>query len=105
MKSLLFALGSLSLLAVPLFVTGCNDAQAASEASSPPLGRSCTVQFRRDALGAAAALPVPPTTDSINGSETSISGTLRMATEEWVVVHTGKEIWIPKSVVLLIKYH
>jgi hypothetical protein len=92
------------LLVVSLFVTGCNDAQAASNSAQPPMGRSCTVQFRRDALGAAANLPMPPTTDNINGSVISISGTLSMATEEWVVLQTGKEIWIPKSVVLLIKY-
>jgi hypothetical protein len=105
MKALLMALTCLSLLAVPLFVTGCNDAHAAAGFSQPPTGKSCTVQFRRDALGAASQ-PISPTTDRISGIDTSASGTLKMASEEWVVLSstTGKDLWIPKSAVLLISF-
>jgi hypothetical protein len=104
MKSLLMALACLSLLSIPLFVTGCNDAQAALGGMSPP-PKPCTIQFRRDALGAAASLPISPLTDSLNGGETSISGTLKMVNDDWVVLDRGgKDIWVSRSVVLLIKY-
>ena len=43
-------------------------------------------------------------TSGINGAETSIMGTLKRATAEWVVIEkSGDEIWIPKSVILLIQ--
>lgn len=76
----------------------------------PPLGKECTIQFRRDALGAARDLPVPPTTDNINGAETSVHGKLVRSNEEWLVLQVGdgeasRETWIPKQLVLLIKYH
>lgn len=76
----------------------------------PPLGKQCTIQFRRDALGAARDLPVPPTTDSVNGAGTSVHGKLIRSDEEWLVLQIGKgeasrETWIPKQLVLLIQYH
>ena len=63
-----------------------------------------------DALGAARDLPVPPTTDNINGAETSVHGKLVRSNEEWLVLQVGdgeasRETWIPKQLVLLIKYH
>jgi len=76
----------------------------------PPLGKQCTIQFRRDVLGVARDLPVPPTTNSINGAETSVRGTLLRSDEEWLVLQIGsggatRETWIPKQLVLLIQYH
>jgi hypothetical protein len=75
--------------------------------SQPPIGKECTVQFRRgDALGGAGNLPVAPLTSSINGAETSVSGKVRMVTEEWVVIERGDnaQLWIPKSSVLLLMF-
>lgn len=72
----------------------------------PPLGKSCTVQFRRgDALGGAGNLPVNPTTGSINGAEVAVSGTLRSVTSEWLSVEAPNKtmLWIPKESVLLIQ--
>jgi hypothetical protein len=72
---------------------------------TPPVGKQCTIQFRRDALGAGADMPVPPMTDNINGADTSISGTLKSSTGEWIVLdRNGSEVWVPKTAVLLIKY-
>lgn len=83
-----------------LFFSGCERADV------PVLqtGKRCTIQFRRDALGAGANLPIPPTTGSINGAATSIEGTLRRVTAEWVVIErNGEEISVPKGVILLIQ--
>ena len=43
-------------------------------------------------------------TGSINGAETSISGTLKHTSDEWVVLDRGgKDVWVSKSVILLIQ--
>jgi hypothetical protein len=69
------------------------------------MGKTCIVQFRRDALGAGAALPIPPMTSGINGAETCISGTLKRSSSDWVVIEgkDGHEIVIPTAVILLIE--
>ena len=96
MKSFIYALA----LFVPVVFTGCGG----PEAPVLQTGKACTVQFRRDALGAAANLPVSPTTHNINGAETCVMGTLKRATAEWVVIEkNAKEIWVPRSVILLIE--
>lgn len=67
-------------------------------------GKACKIQFRRDALGAGANLPISPTTDNMNGADTSVAGTLKRTTAEWIVIEGKRgEIWIPKSVILLIE--
>src|SRR5882724_4713546 len=102
MKNLLILACSLvSAGALTLFTSGCNSAVAASSSGLRP-GAQCTVQFRRDALGAAASLPISPTTSGINGADTAVSGKLAVMNEEWVVLESRGEIWIPKSVILLI---
>jgi hypothetical protein len=103
MKAILITIGSLAVLAATLFVVGCNRANAAPGGTIR--GKSCTIQFRRDALGAAAALPVSPLTGSINGAETSISGTFVRFNDEWIVIESrGNEIWVPRAVVLLLQW-
>ena len=88
-----------ALLAAFLF-SACDRPDAPSLQS----GKPCTIQFRRDALGAGASLPISPMIGGINGAETSTAGTLKRATAEWVVIErSGDEIWIPKSVILLIQ--
>ena len=67
--------------------------------------RPCTVQIRGDALGLAGNIPMPPMCDNINGVATSISGTLKSKSADWVVIdHDGREIMIPRSAILLIHY-
>ncbi|MFM2171948.1 MAG: hypothetical protein RI957_2177, partial [Verrucomicrobiota bacterium] len=93
-----FALVSLF---VALLLPGCDKPQAHLKSL---IGESVKVQFRRDALGAAAALPVPPTTDSMNGAATSISGTLVAVEIDSVVVEVDKKSnWIPRDVILSIE--
>ncbi len=78
--------------------------QEGGSVEQPPIGASVTVQFRRDALGTAMTLPVSPTTDSQNGAQVSMHGTLERVNAEWVViVFQGKEHWIPRSSVLLLR--
>ena len=104
MKTLLTTLACMAAFAATMLLTGCDQATAAGS-SSPPVGKRCTIQFRRDALGAAASLPVSPMTGNVNGADTAISGTLKSSVGEWVVLdYAGKETWIPKTVVLLIQF-
>jgi hypothetical protein len=43
-------------------------------------------------------------TDEINGAATSISGILKSCAGEWVVIEQGgTDVWVPKSLILLIK--
>jgi hypothetical protein len=99
----------LVMVFVVLGTTGCDNKTSGSQSSPericPKLGASCTVQFRRDALGASANLPVPPTTSSINGANVSVGGKFSKMNEDWVVLKGGNkgEIWIPRSVILLIE--
>lgn len=73
--------------------------------ANPPLGKNVTVQFRRDALGAAASSPVPPFSGMHNGAETSVSGKLKNVTPEWIVLdRNGSETWVPKTAILLLHY-
>lgn len=92
--SALLALGS----------SGCMPPPSMPRYAIPPIGATCKIQLRRDALGAGASGPIPPRTDVFNGAETSLSGKLQQFTTEWIVLDvSGKELWIPKTVVLLIE--
>jgi len=76
---------------------------------SPPADKQVFIQLRRgDALGSGAALPVPPRTFGVNGTEVGISGRLVKITDEWIAVDTADtpsvRLWIPKFNVLLIEY-
>ena len=102
MKTLLSILACVAAIAVTVSFTGCGRAIGAESSGA---GKPCTVQFRRDALGAAASLPISPTTGSINGAETAISGRYVGTREDWVIVSRGEhEVWIPRSVILLIEF-
>lgn len=96
--------------ALAMGLTGCNFEVAsgrnnpAGKTLSIQKGKQCTIQFRRDALGAARDLPVSPTTGSINGAEVSVSGKFVAMDQEWVVINqgSGREIWVPRNMVLAI---
>jgi hypothetical protein len=104
MKTLQTTLACIATIVVILPLTGCDRATAADRPAASP-GKSCNVQFRRDALGAAMNLPVSPMTGGINGADTAISCTFKSTREDWVIVdRAGKELWIPKSVILLIEF-
>ncbi|MDF1862761.1 MAG: hypothetical protein P1U87_21265 [Verrucomicrobiales bacterium] len=68
------------------------------------VGDTVRVQFRRDALGAAAPLPIPPMTGEINGAQTTVIGTLRQVESSAIVVEAeGRLHWIPREVILLVQ--
>ena|SRR5687768_17171768 len=106
MKARMIVLISALALMLILFVTcrGPSSPHADPEAT-PPLGKNCTIQFRRDALGSGAGSPVPPLTSLHNGADVSLNGKLKNITPEWIVLdRNGTELWIPKSTVLLLQY-
>ena len=91
---------SVAALAVTL-LAACEE----EHSIAPPLGVNCTIQFRRDALGAATQTPVPPTTVSYNGAQTSMGGKIKLANKEWLVIESGlNEVWIPRAAILLIQF-
>ena len=95
-----------------LFVYGCakpegpnlsDDSKKGWELSQW-VGESVRIQFRRDALGAAAALPVSPTTGSINGASTSMVGTLELVDSDAIVVKAdNRPRWVPREVILFVE--
>ncbi len=93
-----------------LGMAGCESKTPSAQSSTnriyPKAGAYCTVQFRRDALGASANLPIPPTTGNINGAAVCVTGKFSKMNEDWVILTEGdsREIWIPRSVILLIKF-
>jgi hypothetical protein len=85
-------------------LTACSPGSRVTMAELPRPGSSCTVQFRRDVLGVAGQNVVAPRTDVFNGAETGVHGRLKRVTGEWIVLEANaEEIWIPKSLVLLIR--
>ena len=92
------------MLVLAMAATGCEDSPSTSSYGNLPIGATCTVQLRRDALGGAASVPVPVLTDNINGADVSVSGTLVKVDADWVVIAVNKEmLWISRPNVLLIK--
>mgnify|MGYP001447369756 FL=1 len=62
------------------------------------------MQFRRDALGAAANLPISPTAGSINGVSTTIVGTLAIVESDAIVVDADNRLkWVPREVILFVE--
>jgi hypothetical protein len=99
MKNHLATIVCFATVSITMLLAGCDSGP------TPPVGKSCTIQFRRDALGAAASVPVSPMTDNINGADTCISGTLKRTEGNWLVLDRGgAEVWVSKTAVLLIKY-
>ena len=99
-------IGASALVLLLVILVSCHKSPPKPVAElTPPLGRNCTVQFRRDALGAASTSPIPPLAGNFNGGETAIGGRLKNVTSEWIVLErAGSELWIPRSSVLLLQY-
>ena len=68
------------------------------------IGMVCTIQLRRDALGGAANLPVPPLTGEINGAQVSLTGKLERVTDRWIVLSvSGKSTAVSREAILLVQ--
>jgi len=111
MKTFALFFGMAALLAALVVTTGCEQRVEAASPAGARLAqmhsRMCTVQLRRDALGAASNLPVSPMTGGINGAQVAIVGKLRSFDDAWLALETEKEglLFIPKEVVLLVQVH
>jgi hypothetical protein len=83
-------------------LTGCG--KPAPDPAKALVGKHVTIQFRRDALGGAATLPVSPFTTNINGADTSASGKVERVEGNWLVIKRGGNLaWIPREVILAIE--
>jgi hypothetical protein len=71
---------------------------------SGQIGKACTVQFKRDALGFSAGAPSAPTTMNQNGADVAVTGKLLRLNAGWLCVAVGdKELTIPRDVILLVE--
>src|SRR5689334_6032980 len=86
-----------STVSLALLNTGCTQATAATLSS--PVGQEVTIQFRRDALGAASPNPIGPVTGLVK--QVSITGTFVRLSEGWIVIskEDNRELWIDRSTV------
>ena len=68
------------------------------------VGRSCRVQFRRDALGMAVGAPLSPTSEGVGGRPAHLDGTVRAVSESWITLTRGGVTYnIPHAAILLIE--
>ena len=109
MKKFSTRLAIAGLLATTLLFSGCKESKSSTEFKSADLRKwktdTVSVQFRRDALGSAHQLPVSPTTSSINGATVSMKGRLIDVGPEAIVLESrGNNHWIPREVILLVKF-
>ena len=105
-KTILLPIALLSLMSVAGCSNEKSDGMTSSELSNW-IGKNVRIQFRRDALGAAASLPISPTTGEINGASTTIVGQLLKINAQSIVVgdHQRSESpkWIPREVILFVE--
>lgn len=94
-----------------LLMAGCkvetHEGRSGSQGAAgikPEVGSACTVQLRRDALGASTGL-IPPDTESVGGATVSVRGKFSRMDDNWVVLAASDkdEIWIPRGMILLIE--
>jgi len=86
-----------------MLLAGCS--QNAEMPAHSRIGDTCAVQFRRDALGAAAPNGIPPNTGSMNGAEMALHGTLRSAYSDWIVISDGRvDQVIPTHAILYVQF-
>ena len=91
------------LLLLAVFLSACGSGGDAT--LDGRVGKICTVQLRRDALGGAANLPVPPLTNEINGAQVSLTGSLERVTDHWIVLSVSeRSIAVSRDAVLLVQF-
>ena len=91
------------LLVALLFLSGCDGSQPDPQLSGR-IGETCTIYFRRDALGMAAGAPSPPRTGNQNGADVIMSGKLLRVNPGWVSIGIDQtEFTIPREVILMIE--
>jgi len=93
---------AIAIVVLAVVLTSCTNKTVTHPLTSA-IGKPCEVQFKRNALGSAADLPVPPTTGSINSAQVSVSGTIRAVTNKSILIDSGKKAyWIPLDAILLV---
>ncbi len=104
MKTLALFISLISAIALSAWLTGCSDAKAASTPGAIT-GAPCKIQLKRDMLGGNTNHPIGVETDRINGADVSVNGTFKRFNEDWIVLSDDKgEIWVPRNVVLMVKF-
>jgi hypothetical protein len=112
---------TLAIFLALIFCSSCDEPakQVQNPAETPPVsvGDSVTVQFRRDALGGGANLPVSPMSYGINGADVCIIGKVEKVQPGWLSVRVVKNnetvngkpvesvVCVPLQSILLIEKH
>lgn len=105
MKTTVMLLTLISAIALSAVISGCTESKAAPTSYGTLVGAPCKIQFKRDLLGGNTALPIGPETDGINGAQLSLNGKFVRFHEDWIVLDGGNgEVWVPRNVVLLMKF-
>lgn len=99
-----------------LVLSGCVNVENTGQGKNTPgikqwVGQNVRVQFRRDALGAAAPVPVDPNTGSLNGASTMIVGKLLKVESDGIYIESARipgtehisQKWIPREVILFVE--
>ena len=105
MKFSMTSVFAAAAIAAAVLLTACEPRATDSSGDNPLVGKTCTIQFRRDVLGVAGGTAFSPLDTKINDVDTVMEGLLRSTHGEWVVIENkGREVWIPKSVILYIRF-
>jgi hypothetical protein len=96
------------LIGVSLATSSCSPGSDPEDMQNTELsewiGQTVRIQFRRDALGTAANLPVSPKTGSINGAETTLVGTLLEVNPSSLLINESERPkWVPREVILFVE--
>jgi hypothetical protein len=90
----------------PLLFSACDNADQPLIAE----GKTCTIYFRRDALGFSANEIFSPMTAGINDGNMTIGGRIKKIGPEWITIETMRDeltipedVAVPKGVILFIK--
>jgi hypothetical protein len=98
---------AITLVAAVVLVWGNAETARASGPAflTAHLGQNCTVQLRRNLLGAASDKPISPTVAASPGiAEYAVSGKLSTVHDEWVVIEgQNRKFYIPQETILLIE--
>lgn len=84
---------------------GNNGGAAARPLLKKQIGEACTVQLRRESLGAAGELLSSPTSMTVNGADLAVRGRLTAYSTDGALINDGAhDFWIPASSILLISF-